>query len=169
LVFVTGDVVTSKSNESAGASIVFGIILLLSGIGILGGTCRNLYYSQAAKSWPTADGRIVSSVISRGGTSRKKMRKYTPVIRYEYEVEGNRFTNDRLAFGLSIGSKGWAEQKVKEYPRGQAVEVRHHPNKHGTAVLETSASFNLLGLLASPFIAWFGVALVRNGTRIRRL
>jgi hypothetical protein len=159
---------TSKSKESSRASIVVGIILSLFGIWILSNTCHDLYLSQVAKSWPTADGRIVHSAIKGSGGMRKKSRKYTPVIRYEYEVNGHRLTNDRLAFGLARGTKSWAEQKVKEYPKGQAVKVRHDPLKHGTAALETSTVFNPLGVLASPFMALSGFALLRYGTRARR-
>lgn len=57
----------------------------------------------------------------------KGTRKYTHVIRYDYEVKGHRFTSARLAFSPQGGSKGWAEQKVREYSKGQTVEVRHHP------------------------------------------
>jgi len=159
---------TSKSKESFRASIVVGIILLLFGIGILSSICHDLYLSQFAKTWPTVDGRIVHSAIKRGGGAKKKSRKYTPVIRYEYEVNGQRFTNDKLAFGLTTGSKGWAEQRVRNYPKGKAVDVHHHPVKHGTAVIETNTVFNPLGLLASPFLAWLGFALLRYGTRARR-
>jgi hypothetical protein len=96
-------------------------------------------------------------------------RKYTPVIRYEYEVKGHRFTSSKVAFGLAPrGPKGWAEQEVKAYSKGQVVKVRHHPVEHGIAVLETSTNFSPFGLLACPFIAWLGIVLVRYGARIRR-
>ncbi|MBT7852027.1 MAG: DUF3592 domain-containing protein [Opitutae bacterium] len=157
-----------KSKENARTSIVIGVILLLISIGILGNICYNLYHSQSSKSWPTVDGSIVSSTIKRGGKINGSGRKYTPVIRYEYEVKGHQFTSAKMAFGLAKGSKGWAEMKVKEYSKGQSVDVRHHPVKHGIAVLETSTSFNPLGLLACPFIAWLGIVLVRYGLRIRR-
>ena len=140
---------------------------MLISTGLFGNICYNLYHSQVAKSWPKVNGRIVSSTIERRGKISGR-RKYTPIIRYEYEVNGHQFTSAKVAFGLAAGSKGWAEKKVTEYTKGQSVEVRHHPVKHGIAVLETSTSFNPLGLLVCPFIAWLGIVLVRYGVRIRR-
>ena len=122
--------------------------LVLGGFGLLmlAIIVASLREAAAMRRWPVAPGRIVSSSVERyeevAGTrssgSRTRMTLYRPVVTYEYEVGGHRFRGDRITQspGLNRGAPDLAEQVVRRYPSGTAVDVRYDPARPGDSVLE---------------------------------
>jgi len=118
----------------------FGTLLLLL-------VASALREAMAMKRWPVAKGRILSSKVEEYraiagagnfGSTRTRMTLYRPVIAYEYETGGQHFRGDRIAQspGMNRGIPDFAEQTVRHYPVGSAVDVRFNPRRPGESVLE---------------------------------
>jgi hypothetical protein len=117
---------------------------------------------KAEKSWPTAPGVIMSSVVgthlarsSRGGTTTQFM----PEVAYEYQVNEITYKGSGVGFGKSTTSSRKATEIVSRYPQGTAVTVHYDPQDPAKAVLETKAysfgSYLTLGII----FAGMGVVL----------
>lgn len=96
--------------------------------------------ASAAKTWPTTEGRVLSSQIKASQT----IGFYSPSatvclfeVRYEYPVGGSTHRSDRFAFGAKgFTRREEAEEIAARYPVGQAVQVRYDPKNPGLGVLE---------------------------------
>jgi hypothetical protein len=107
----------------------------------------SLREAAAMRRWPTAKGRVLSSMVEKyradagsghfGGT-RARMTLYRPVVVYEYEVDGQRFRGDRIAQspGMNRGVPDFAEATVRRYTGGSRVDVRYNPKRPSESVLE---------------------------------
>src|SRR5206468_3116773 len=98
------------------------IVLVSGGFGlaILALTVSSLREAAAMKRWPVAIGRVLSSTVQEYkadagagnfGGPRGRLTLYRPVIVYEYEVQGHRFKNDRIAQspGINRGVPDFAQ------------------------------------------------------------
>jgi hypothetical protein len=102
--------------------------------------------ANAAKSWATGSATIVSATIqarrgSEDGTS------YYPYVVYEYEVNGQRYRNDKLHFGTEVGKgfSGWVQNDIAKYQPGSQHPFYYNPADPRQAVLERKApSSNIL-------------------------
>jgi hypothetical protein len=93
----------------------------------------------AARQWPTATGTMIATEVVKGGTNRN--RTYTPVVRYEYEVDGSKHVGDRVRAGyLTFGWRATAERVLQLYPVGASVPVRYDPDDPGSSLLELETS-----------------------------
>jgi hypothetical protein len=97
--------------------------------------------ARASRKWNTTTGRVIASSLeprrshsSTGGYSTS----YYPQVMYEYEVNGQKYLNNRLNFGRDVGSgfTGIAQQWIAKYPVGAMIEVHYDPNDPAQAVLE---------------------------------
>jgi hypothetical protein len=118
----------------------FGTLLLL----LVASAVRE---AVAMQRWPVAKGRVLSSKVEEYravagagnfGSTRTRMTLYRPVVAYEYEAEGQHFRGDRIAQspGMNRGIPNFAEETVRRYPPGSAVDVRFNPRRPGESVLE---------------------------------
>jgi hypothetical protein len=115
------------------------------GLIVLAILVASLREAAAMKRWPVAKGRVLSSRVEAyrdvAGSSRSggaRMTLYRPVVRYEYEAAGRRYEGDRItqSAGLNRGTPEFAEQTVRRYASGSAVDVRYNPRRPGESVLE---------------------------------
>ena len=123
---------------------------------------------SASESWPTVDGQIISSTItstySTGGSSEKN----TPVVEFEYSVEGKSFRGDRIRFATSTyADYKSAEVVTKRYSVGRTVPVFYDPEDVSNSVLEPGKSGSRWYLIGIGIViaAFAGKMLV---TRLRR-
>jgi len=135
-----------------------GFSKLLLGVGLLllvGGVVGPYYTAGATQGHETTDGTILSSEVEtqlvdqQGGQERR----HYPIIEYEYTVDGEQYTNDRLYLqggctpdGTVCGTKAYessvaAVSKANDYPEGETVEVHYDPDTPRTAYLESVRSF----------------------------
>ena len=134
-------------------------------IGFLG--MRQYFQAKRAeKNWKKASGVVLESNLTsfRSRNSRGNYTtKYRPHIAYEYQVDGQAFNSDRLAFGSESTSESNGRKKIANYPVGSEVTVHYAPDNPAKAVLETKAygfiSNVLLGLF---FIALGIIAMIVN-------
>lgn len=107
---------------------IVGALVFFSGVG-------GLFRSNASKSWPTTQGTVVSSGVRVPKSSSKSL--YTPVVRYEYHVDGHKHTSARVSFGdASTSHSSDAQKVVARYPAGSSITVHYSPKDPASSVLE---------------------------------
>lgn len=96
----------------------------------------------ASKNWPTVTGDVQYNYVSG------RLLGLFKSIRYEYEVDGEEFSDEKMRLGQSF--------EVRDTPwrpgrsAGQTVEVHYDPDDHSVSALD--AGFNLLPCLP-PLLA----------------
>lgn len=105
---------------------------------------RSSAQAQASQTWPSVMGTVASSSVdvrttsdSDGGTNTA----YYPVVTYQYEVLGHKYSSDRVSFGFRVGSgnRAQAQAVADRYIAGNQIRVYYNPNNPGEAVLERTA------------------------------
>jgi len=111
-----------------------------------------------ASGWPTVEGKITASGIDTPENTRRGERSSeTCVVRigYAYEVDGYRFTGDRVTFGsVDRSSSAYALDTRLRYLMGATVEVHYNPDSPSDSVLDTSTT------LWSWLMLFIGVGMV---------
>jgi hypothetical protein len=138
-----------------GVFVLIAAWLAFSGVSDL---CNGL----ASAGWPQAEGRIVRSSLA-------KTRDGSHVeIVYEYSVERQQYSSDRIAFGQAWTSASKAEM-VSRYPQGSSALVRYKPSDPRVAVLETGFRWgvymSLLGVIGFGGFGGLALYLGLRGSR----
>jgi len=130
---------TSKGKGCISSIFSMGIFLLI-GVGLTFWGWNILQNARASASWPTADGIVTQSIVSRS-TDADGADSYSPEITYSYKVDNTNFTNSTIKFGEnSYSSRKKAEGIAAGYPIGKNVTVYYDPEKPDRAVLEPGVS-----------------------------
>jgi hypothetical protein len=135
---------------------IFGILGGL--LGILGGICATvlpvlvlvgvgvfLYRrskmrdtaKQAAQSWSSTMGVVMTSTIQIKRTSRS--RSEIPVVIYQYQVDGKPYVGKVIKAGeqfFSVRLYGDAQKTIDRYPVGAQVMVHYNPANPAESALE---------------------------------
>src|SRR5262249_20224359 len=130
------------------------IFLFLPCIGLLGcclggivlDVSRNLVNGAASNTWPTAEGKVISSNVR---TSKRQLPRsgidetvYQADVHYEYAVAGRRYSSSRVSFsGYGPGDRSHADNIVNRYPAGSPVTVFYSPDAPETSVLERGVTW----------------------------
>lgn len=120
----------------------FALVALIMVIAVLRGGAK----VRASRNWDTTTGRVLYSGVasrrsstSEGGTNTY----YYPQVAYEYEVRGQRYQSQRIAFGnIGYGSPRKAEELASRYVMGGPVQVFYDPANPDQAVLERRSGSN---------------------------
>jgi hypothetical protein len=167
---------------------------LYAGAGVccaLGLACAYLFYNtwryeQWMKSWPTANGSILSCSIEQGisGTIGNEARSgtlrpaYSIKVQYSYTAGGKQYTGGQFSNNppKQILSKPFEEPNAQmialrdRYPAGTPVKIHHDPEHPETSYLEFRSSGGLYfmsGLAAFFFL--LGIVLwLRRDSRAPR-
>jgi hypothetical protein len=103
----------------------------------------NVWMGMASQSWPTAEGKILSSRIQSRrdrDSSGRATTMYTAKVDYEYQVGERQFRSQRVQYGLfSSSARNQARDVMERYPQGRAVKVRYNPDSPEVAVLDPGA------------------------------
>ena len=128
-----------KLQEVLIATLVGGIFAFVAVI-ILGIAVYMRRRAQASKQWPMVLGQVVSSMIT-SSTSSEGGTTYSPDIRYAYDIGGQAYSSNRVAFGgfTSTSNPRDAQKHTDRYPAGAVVQVYYNPNKPQDATLERRA------------------------------
>jgi hypothetical protein len=139
--------------------VILGGILLVAGL-----------YQQTkmtvSRSWPSVQGTVVSAEVRSTPVSKAAPDSvaYMPVFRYEFDVNGTRFTGNRQSFGrMAYATAEEAEGHLGGFPQGKRVEVFYNPAKPADCVLERGHSvvtWMLIGVGAGMTV--IGVMLAVN-------
>ncbi len=122
---------------------------------------RFAYY--LVRDWPSVTGTVTSAGIDPDPQMRNSgASNLSPIITYTYEVNGEKYTNQRIAPGGYISYPGYARGILKRYPAGSQVTVYYDPDLPSVAFLSKRPvtmgylTFFILGNLLIPFIVMFG-------------
>lgn len=120
--------------------------------------------SRESGSWPSVQGAITSSRMSKRITRDSDHRKrttYYPKVGFQYQVDGRKYTSSRIAFGTGDtgGSAKWARKVVNKYPVGKAVTVYYNPQDPQYGVLESGITWRSIIFLLAGF-AFFAAGLL---------
>jgi hypothetical protein len=159
--------------------LVFGLVLLAAGIGIIVTAATEQGEASAeaseAAAWPEAAGSVTRTWIEEGTTAGNKGRRYptyTPRIAYSYNVSGSLYLNDRLSLSQTRQqtSRGAAEDQLRAYTVGAPVTVRYDPQspRRSALIIEGSGSVSYIGLAMGGLLTIFGAYLVAMVLRPRR-
>ncbi len=136
-----------------------GALCLLIGLGSLGFGWVSYQADQAAKQWPVVEGQITEASV-RESTSRDsggyEKHHFTPEVVYEFQVEGESYTSNRLtpSFQTSYSDATEAQAVLATYPKGLRVEVHYDPQDPNQAALDVeggSPAAWLAGILGACF------------------
>jgi hypothetical protein len=151
--------------ESLTTSDLFVPGIILGGAGLIFLTLMLFAVAQwmkvaAARRWPVALGTVLESRVVEeyyDGTS------FIPRITYQYQVGGQIYTNDLIAFGsrnVQVGGT-WGERKAHataaRYPAGSSVEVHYHPQQPAKSVLEIRSTAAVVLVIAGAFTLLMGL------------
>jgi len=130
---------TRKGKGCLGTFLSMGIFLLI-GVGLTFWGWNILQNARASASWPTADGVVTISGVSRS-TDSDGADSYSPEVTYSYKVDNTNLINSTIKFGEnSYSSRKKAEGIAAGYPVGKNVTVYYDSEKPDRSVLEPGVS-----------------------------
>jgi hypothetical protein len=114
---------------------------------------------EAARAWPTGPGTITAAEVLKGGSNRYPT--FSPVVRYDYEVAGRKYSGDRLRPGyVKVGSRSAAERMLQPYPVGASVPVRYDPADTSSSLLDLqTSSAPMMTVVVGAMLILFGGAM----------
>jgi hypothetical protein len=119
--------------------------------------------NKAATEWSTVQGVVQDSELSirhARSSSGTSSTQYRPKITFQYQVNGQSFSNDSIGFGDGNMSRKKAEEKLAEYPKGALVMVHYDPEDAAKSVLETKANSFVTNLVVGILTLVVGVVIV---------
>jgi hypothetical protein len=147
----------------------FGVPLFLVGLLATMAFCLDWHNGLAADGWPQADARVTDSGMDAQTRLRngQEVTRFKPRVSYEYEVDGQRFTGDRIKYGVALAtmSKHEADRVLARYPKDAVVKVHYVAQRPHVSVLEpgleeesklvvyiwVTGAFTLIGLLMNGY------------------
>lgn len=102
---------------------------------------RTMKKNKVAANWPIVPGVIISTELDsyiKYDDDGDASTMYTPLITYEYEVEGRAYTNNRVRVQAFVATnmQSVSSKKLEDYPVGGAVQVHYDPLNPEDAFLE---------------------------------
>jgi hypothetical protein len=96
---------------------------------------------DASLRWPEASGTVLAveaaPAVGRGAGRRERLDAWQPLVVYDYEVHGRRYTSERIKLDPSYARMGRAEVEefLQHYRPGTPIRVRYDPKQPGRAIL----------------------------------
>lgn len=91
--------------------------------------------------WPEASGMVVAvdaaPAVGRGTGRRERLEAWQPLVVYDYEVAGRRYTGERLKLDPAHArmTRREVDELLRHYRPGMPVRVRYDPRRPERAVL----------------------------------
>lgn len=152
LYLAAGGFLNYKAEKIAG-----GLLFVVAGIAFAFFGYNSYQRGMQSKNWPVAKGSVIQSKIEKrtettgSGSSKRKVVKSYPIVKYTYSVGSQSYQSSRITFGQSKN----VHQTVARYPKGENIQVHYDPEDPGQAVLEpggdTTFSLVFMGLGAALF------------------
>lgn len=138
-----------ESCQSCLGTLALMAVFLAVGVGLSIWGWSILQNARASANWPTAEGEIIASEVTRSSDSEGGD-SYSPEVTYRYTVENQQHESYTIKFGEnSYSSRRRAETIAETYPVGRDVTVYYDPEQPGRSVLEpgvTGGSYIVLGV-----------------------
>src|SRR5512133_1429998 len=141
------------TNTGAGGYCMFFLLLFIFMIGI------NIRNGINSKSWPIADGSIISAGLIESNSSESDYRRYRPDVVYTYTVNGRIYTSRNVAFYDCSSDFDTVKAYVDTLQINGPFMVYYHPGKPYLSVLkpgiDKSSVFVVFFLFALSLVAAF--------------
>jgi hypothetical protein len=138
------------------------VLIVLMGLGLIQDRVQLLLIGRDSNNWPTVTG-VVTEASASPLAGAQAGPGWRIRIAYEYQVEGQSFTGDRLRFSRRLGGRTrvQAEQALVSYVPGNPIEVHYDPDDPARSVVtagpDRRAWFGLfvgLGMVAIAITFW---------------
>ena len=125
------------------------LVVLMTGLAWVG--------ARHAQTWPAVEGRVIRSeidvskkIVPLDRIRRTHVEFYALRIKYEYEVDGQRFTGDRVTLAANPCGYDRAEVErwTRKYPLGAKIPVHYSPTHPEHSVVERTRLGRGAGLVA---------------------
>ncbi len=139
-------------------AVGFALCALASGLILVG----RLSIRRAAESeaWPAVEGVVIESTVA---ARREGRQLYRPMVRYRYEVGGERYEGSRIQWAASAGYRKYtrARRVLDGYRSGHAIKVHYDPKRPGVAVLKPGHAMSFRPMLVlAPTAAMYTLFIV---------
>jgi len=145
-----------------------GLLVIVLFLGIFGGIgfIQTVQHNIDVQENEPVEATILSTDIDVRETDDDT--EYNPVITYEYEVDGETYTNDNTfpgGFTRWLGSRSSAEDVVSNHPEGATVTVYYRPGNPGKSYLTNNgwpgfwwagAGYAVVATLTGGWLIWLG-------------
>jgi hypothetical protein len=150
------------------------IVVLLVVCGFLGaiGVAPTVSHHTAVQENQPTEATVQSTDIDVK-TDDDGDKSYSPVVTYEYTVDGQTYTEDNVfpgGFQRYDGSRSWAANVVDQYEPGDQVTVYYRPGAPSHAYLRNDGlpDSMYIGVIAVLVAIGGGIGLVTTGFRRRK-
>ena len=114
-----------------------------------------LLNGQRSKSWPSVQGTVTESGVEyKRKQSRRGFSHYEAVVRYNFMVNGLRYSGSRVSFASTIHlTESAAKEEAGKYPVNSTPMVFYDPSNPSCCALEQgSNSLSMLLLVVVPIV-----------------
>jgi hypothetical protein len=114
-----------------------------------------------SETWPAVDGTVLESTVAAQRDEGRQI--YRPVVRYRYEVGGERFEGSRIEWAMSQGFRKYtrARRMLDGFRSGSTIKVHYDPRRPGVAVLRRERTMFVRPILVlAPTAAMYTLFIV---------
>ena len=116
--------------------VAFSSIFVIIGLIVMAFGITSLLEAEASKNWPSTNAIIQSSEMERHHGSDSGT-TYSAEVTYEYSVEGDKITGNKIKFGkVSSSDSSDATRYVNKYSEGKKVKAYYNTDDPYDSVLE---------------------------------
>jgi hypothetical protein len=115
---------------------VAGAVLCALASGVILVARYSIWRPSESEAWPKAEGLVLESAVSATRDSGRQL--YRPMIRYRYEVGGQRYEASRIRWHAVVEFRKFSRARamLDKYRSGSRVTVHYDPKRPGIAVLQ---------------------------------
>ena len=113
-----------------------------------------------SEAWPAVEGVIIESTVA---AQREGRQVYRPIVRYRYEVGGERYEGSRIQWAAAAGYRKYtrARRVLDSYRSGSTIKVHYDPQRPGVAVLKPGHAMGLRPVMVlAPTAAMYTLFIV---------
>ena len=135
---------------------------MIGGFVIVGWGINSIITANKAADWPTVIGTMNSCEIEKKRDSAGTI--YQLQVDYSYEVSGQNYHGQRLAFGYSKSSRYDEHQPLyNKLSKAKTVLVRYNPVNPSESVLTYGVSEYIIYLMVKFWVLFFIIAFIISG------
>jgi uncharacterized protein DUF3592 len=147
------------------STVLAGLILVGVGLALAFVLGRSaMKHGAESEGWPSVTGKVTASEVT--GFGPRDDRTYRPSVSYEYSVNGETFTSNRINFdvaGIQSHASLEMQEIVDRYRPGAEVTVFYKPEDPSISCLETGARLGTGAFIGMGCLA-IGLLVVVSGT-----
>jgi hypothetical protein len=115
---------------------IVGAVLCALASGLILVARYSLRRASETERWPKAEGVVLESAVAAIRDGGRQL--YRPVVRYRYEVDGERYEGSRIKWSAILDFRKYSRARamLDKYRSGHRIAVHYDPKRPGVAVLQ---------------------------------